>query len=609
MTWRSVCPLLGIALATFFPLASLFAQPNKTPPLFVITGTVLNSRDNAPVRHCSISGHLVGTRQSASPDPKPAETDEHGRFSLSLPAPGNWELTATARNIRSQPLDSHDGFFTGVILTPRSPSYDVTFKVIPDALLTGFVTDEAGEAVRDAQVLLFTADATAPQSDNPALQQRQRAQTDDRGHFEMEGLDPGRYMLQVQARPWYASAAITQRSNGATSPSPPDPSLDVVYPSTWYPGVSDSSAAGILQAHAGDVLQADLRLLPQPSAHLLIPSSLQQIPQPVPGVEKTPPSIQNPNLSLLLPDGTLQQVFGQISRAPNGDLEISGLAPGTYQVSRAGSGPGASSRTSLVNVQSGSSATLNGIPAETSLTVAVDGRTNVGPSQIVLIDSSTGQSFSPGQHPGGNNRYPGFQGQGQRPDGPASRGGQDMPRGRPGNGSAPEFGSRGRSRTFGDGDAIIFQVPPGRYQVTVRNDSAAFVTGLVLSKGLAAGRSVTIPAGEVHLLVHLASGFAAVKGIASFAEKPSVGAMILLVPATLGDPASLTVVRRDQTNTDGSFSLENVIPGEYILLAIDHGWAVRWTDPAVLRPYLMQGTPLDLRTSKVVTPKLTALTP
>lgn len=55
------------------------------------------------------------------------------------------------------------------------------------------------------------------------------------------------------------------------------------------------------------------------------------------------------------------------------------------------------------------------------------------------------------------------------------------------------------------------------------------------------------------------------------------------------------VTRRDQSKTDGSFDITNVLPGAYLLVAIDHGWDVNWSDPATLRRYLMQGLPLDRR--------------
>jgi hypothetical protein len=88
--------------------------------------------------------------------------------------------------------------------------------------------------------------------------------------------------------------------------------------------------------------------------------------------------------------------------------------------------------------------------------------------------------------------------------------------------------------------------------------------------------------------------------MASLNSKPSIGAMVLLVPAGLDDPGSFTLAARDQTNTDGSFELPNVIPGQYILIAIDHGWNVNWSDPSTLRGYLTQGVPLDIKPGATV---------
>jgi hypothetical protein len=85
--------------------------------------------------------------------------------------------------------------------------------------------------------------------------------------------------------------------------------------------------------------------------------------------------------------------------------------------------------------------------------------------------------------------------------------------------------------------------------------------------------------------------------------------MVLLVPASLGDPASITILRRDQTNTDGSFDLADILPGQYILLAIDHGWQINWSDPSTLRGYLMRGVPVDLTSSANVSQNIEAQAP
>jgi hypothetical protein len=120
---------------------------------------------------------------------------------------------------------------------------------------------------------------------------------------------------------------------------------------------------------------------------------------------------------------------------------------------------------------------------------------------------------------------------------------------------------------------------------------------------------VKIVEGTPRLLVHMSAGLASIEGTASLLGKPCSGAMVLLVPASLGNPANLDFERRAQTATDGSFQFANVIPGQYILLAIDHGWGVNWRDQATLRPYLLHGEPLDLAATTTAHPALKAVAP
>ena len=63
--------------------------------------------------------------------------------------------------------------------------------------------------------------------------------------------------------------------------------------------------------------------------------------------------------------------------------------------------------------------------------------------------------------------------------------------------------------------------------------------------------------------------------------------MIVLVPKNPETDHDL--FRRDQSDLDGSFSLKNVIPGSYSIIAIENGWDLDWAEPAVLAGYLKHG--------------------
>jgi hypothetical protein len=170
-------------------------------------------------------------------------------------------------------------------------------------------------------------------------------------------------------------------------------------------------------------------------------------------------------------------------------------------------------------------------------------------------------------------------------------------------------GNLGRREARDPSADRVLEVPPGRYEVVVQGRPNVFLTGLTAKGAETAGRYVTVAAGESALTVHVASGRASLSGIATLDGKPSVGAMVLLVPITIEDPNSIAILRQDQTNTDGSFDLTNIIPGKYILVAIDHGWQINWGDPSTLRHYLMQGLPVELRSSAIVKENITAQAP
>ncbi len=156
----------------------------------------------------------------------------------------------------------------------------------------------------------------------------------------------------------------------------------------------------------------------------------------------------------------------------------------------------------------------------------------------------------------------------------------------------------------------VIEVPPGNYEVTLlAGRSNTYLTAITAKSAEVHGRHVVVPAGDSTLTLHLATGLATLTGNVTMHDKPTVGATVLLVPASLGDPGSFATIGRDQSNTDGSFDITGITPGQYILIAIDHGWQINWSDPSTLRRYLTQGTPIDLTSSEKLKQKIEAQTP
>ena len=68
--------------------------------------------------------------------------------------------------------------------------------------------------------------------------------------------------------------------------------------------------------------------------------------------------------------------------------------------------------------------------------------------------------------------------------------------------------------------------------------------------------------------------------------------MVVLVPQSL--EGNVDLFRRDRSDSDGTFSLYQVLPGRYTVVAIENGWDLDWQNPAVLRPYLEHGELIEV---------------
>jgi hypothetical protein len=120
---------------------------------------------------------------------------------------------------------------------------------------------------------------------------------------------------------------------------------------------------------------------------------------------------------------------------------------------------------------------------------------------------------------------------------------------------------------------------------------------MLASGAEAQGNRITVAGQPVLLAATLARGATTVTGYARQNNKRTGGVMILLVPR---NPALHDLYRRDQTNTDGSFRLDRVVPGDYTLVAIDDGWTLEWARPEVMAPYLARGVHVRVASQRTI---------
>jgi hypothetical protein len=246
-------------------------------------------------------------------------------------------------------------------------------------------------------------------------------------------------------------------------------------------------------------------------------------------------------------DGTEIPVTGQTMQKENGEFEISGIAPGQFEVTMQSYGKDPKSWTQTVNLAGDSeiSVTGNASTGTVSGTIQLDGQALQQQAFIQFQSSNSAQSFG--------------------------------------------------AQVAANGEFTVAQSPvkPGIYEVSVFNVPGAIVGSLAATGAKVVGRTVEISGtGPVQLTVILARRLGVVNGTALRNGKPASGAMVVLVPSNLEKNNSL--FRRDQSDSDGTFTLPSVLPGKYTLLAIQNGWDMEWSNPAVLLPFMKEGESIEV---------------
>ena len=263
---------MSLLAMLLFSLLALFAAPPATVT-YRILGTVHSARDGSAIPHVHLRlapANDGGDATSDNASSAEAFADDTGHFALAVPSPGRWVITASARGYHSQGYMQHEQFQSALVLSAAVPKLDLDLRLEPDAAIAGTVLDDAGEPVREAQVTLFPAPPPESELNVAPRGPLQVRTTDDLGHYELSGLEPGVYRVSVSARPWYAAAARPQRGGQAQSQSQSSTALDVVYPTTWWPGATDAEAADVLTLQPGDTREADFNLLALPATHLRV---------------------------------------------------------------------------------------------------------------------------------------------------------------------------------------------------------------------------------------------------------------------------------------------------------------------------------------------------
>lgn len=150
-----------------------------------------------------------------------------------------------------------------------------------------------------------------------------------------------------------------------------------------------------------------------------------------------------------------------------------------------------------------------------------------------------------------------------------------------------------------DGSFSMSDVRPGRYDLRLANTTELYLKNVAAKGGAySKGQLEVSPGAHVELTIEAARGLTKLSGMAVRDNKPVAGAMVLLLPL---DFSHGNYIPRDQSDSDGTFTLDWAAPGRYTLVAIDNGRDLEYANPSVIAPYLPGGREIDVPPPKNAT--------
>jgi hypothetical protein len=377
------------------------------------------------------------------------------------------------------------------------------------------------------------------------IKQVDGAMTDDTGAYEFSNLAAGEYYIAVQTAPWYAIHPPS-RPNTANE----DSALDVAYPVTFFDSTADEASATPVMLEAGTRQEADIALHAVPALRLRV------------AAPRKGQGIVQPELRTM--------VFGtQIGSESGGGgdpmrtgmVEFNGVAPGHYELLQ-----GDPPRISELDASSSEEVNPNvGTPAVTVTGVLQSASSPIPEKVSVMLEPANG-------------------------------------------GNQPPMQMNARMNAKHNGEFRFDGVPPGTWALSAYTEGNALPVVAVSAAGaVAAGNQITVKDRPVSVVATVSPTLMRVQGFARSGTKGVAGAMIVLVPRQRS--AYRALVRRDQSDSDGSFNLRDVPAGQYTVVAIEDGWKLDWTDRETIERYLPRGESVTVSDQAGGVVRLTAPVP
>jgi len=499
--------------------------------LFRIAGTIVNAATGEPIRRASVAA----LAEEDSHTIEAVESDGDGHFVLDRLPAAKYQLTASKRGYRTAFYDEHGEYNSAIVTGPGQNTEKLTFRLSPGGIIRGVVLTDGGEAVENARVLLFLRSHDG--KPGARITQSDTASTDDTGAYEFDDLAAGEYLLAVSAEPWYALHRSAQRGRkrGSEAVGAADPSaaLDVAYPVTYFDSSTDEGSATPIVITGGSRVQADINLHAVPAVRIEVDTP-----------RKGNGSAGRAELRQMVFGTVVSAVSaGFLDAMESGSTEFTGVAPGHYELAQ-GDPPRVAELDATASMQVD--------PSLGTPTVSVHGslKNSFGASltddcSLVLESSDAARHQDPIQTP-------------------CIRGGFSFS-----------------------------TVPAGGWLLSAESGGRPLPISSISVDGRPhRGNNLSVRDRGLSLVVSVLQAGMRVEGFARRDGNGVSGVMVVLVPSDMVNLSGM--IRRDQSDSDGSFALRDVAPGQYTLVAIDDGWTLDWADPHGLQRYLPGGMPVTV---------------
>lgn len=570
---RTAKALAGFLLLALITTISLSQDVRGS----VVRGVVVRVGSDAPLARINVELQNISGGDGTT---LATTTNEKGEFSFAVP-PGRYRLAVSGAGYVKE-ADGQTGLAgTGIFsLAPSQEKNDIRIALTPTAAISGRIVDPSGAPLINADVVAFQESYSSGQRGLTVIR---AVRTNDFGEYRIFWLRPGPYYIGAQAPEGIVTTTIQNNPNGTdttsifgvrrtTRPvtvSPAGMRLDQKGANlfTYFPGTFEGQMAQLIDAQVGsDIRNIDfiVRRIDTYRVHGNV------LGAPAGG------TVQVRLLRSVQPP--LQQYTASTNPA-TGAFEIPGVVPGPYSLLATAPG-GLSGRLNLevraanVDVTVSLRPDLN-IPIRIRREGQTEGALNLEGLRVdVVTDPWVNTAFSVRR-------------------------------------SVPAMGTLTANLPAGDYRVYVSPVLSQQSNDTVPQSlRSIYVKSIqldgidVLSSGLHLERQRE---GTLEIVLGLTSG--TIFGVVlNEGQMPMAGATVVLLPGSATPWFRHDMHRVAPADESGHFRLENVVPGDYRILALNDVEQNAWLNPEFLKIYSALPVHVDedtnMETNVIVSRKL-----